>query len=580
MHQLLKLRTQNPADYAYWILGFLFLGAMHYFQYHPAGHALTLSFNTFAWIPLSLFIGLGLFQIVLQAKWAYTELTVGLIFAVGLLLVPAFYPDSLDPLSIGRLYGLLAGVLVFIVLQQLQLNAARIELLFFIVLCAVWIEAMLGWSQEYFLQPGNFMGHVEGYPPFGVFSQRNVMASFMATGLVFSGFLLSKFESYSNRTFFQSVCLLTPLVTIPLILMLNSRTGWIGALVGSVLMLCYLYSKAGIRQMLGWAAMIFLGIFVGFLLLNAGDGAGLTSALSRVQSDPIREKMYYQSLLLILENPFLGVGFGNFESEFNSFAASLNAAGIVGPNGEPNLDHPHNELLYWGIEGGIVPLFGLLLAAFLVLRCVFRLDKPMRFAMLGLLFPIVFHTQTEYPFYHSMVHWVVFIMIIYLVDSIANKPKIYPLKSSLLIGTAGIVIPLVTTLFMVTTLQAGAMLTRYEIDPRTPTETLLNIRNPVVWQDRIQLKIRTDLMVLGMLRNDASQVQPYIDMLNGIVESKPRWQYFQNLIFAHDYIGQSELAAERAEEAQYRFPDQSFSRLKDSGFTLISVDTDMGLEQE
>ncbi|MFT6822218.1 MAG: hypothetical protein ACJA1Q_000001, partial [Pseudohongiellaceae bacterium] len=41
MHQLLKLRTQNPADYAYWILGFLFLGAMHYFQYHPAGHALT-----------------------------------------------------------------------------------------------------------------------------------------------------------------------------------------------------------------------------------------------------------------------------------------------------------------------------------------------------------------------------------------------------------------------------------------------------------------------------------------------------------------------------------------------------------
>ncbi|MFT4817644.1 MAG: hypothetical protein ACI9IQ_003160, partial [Cyclobacteriaceae bacterium] len=107
-----------------------------------------------------------------------------------------------------------------------------------------------------------------------------------------------------------------------------------------------------------------------------------------------------------------------------------------------------------------------------------------------------------------------------------------------------------------------------------------NIRNPVVWQDRIQLKIRTDLMVLGMLRNDASQVQPYIDMLNGIVESKPRWQYFQNLIFAHDYIGQSELAAERAEEAQYRFPDQSFSRLKDSGFTLISVDTDMGLEQE
>ena len=326
--------------------------------------------------------------------------------------------------------------------------------------------------------------------------------------------------------------------------------------------------------------MIALGFFTGFLLLSYGDGAGLSAALSRVQSDPIRERMYYQGLLLVLENPLLGVGLGNFEAEFNSFAAALIEAGISAPNGQPNLDHPHNELLFSAIEGGIVPLLGMLLAAFLVLRCVFRLDGATRFAMLGLLFPIVFHTQTEYPFYHSMVHWVVFVMIIYLIDSLANEKKTRQLKSTLLVGTAGIVIPLFTTLFMVTTLQAGAILTRYERDPSTSVETLLEIRNPIVWRDRIQLKIRTDLMYQGLARNDFSQVQPYIDLLEGIVESKPRWQYFQNLVLAYDFIGESELAAGRAEEAAYRFPGQDFYRLQDGNFALISVDTDMDLEEE
>lgn len=557
---------------------------MHYFQWHPAGSGLTLSFNPSSWIFLSFAIGFGLFKIASESRWAYTELTLGLIVAVTLLLVPAFYPASIDPLDIGRLYGLLAGLLIFVVLQQLNLDDRRKESLFFIVLCAVWIEALLGWTQHYIVETNNFLGYPQGSPPFGVFSQRNVMASFMATGLVLSGFLLSKFEAFPRRSLIQAICLLTPLVTVPLLLLLNSRTGWIGALLGSMLMLCYLYLSVGVRQALGWTAMIGLGFFVGFLMLNSGDGSGLSTTISRLEIDPVRETLYFQALLLVMENPLFGVGLGNFEAEFNTFVAGLYASGTSVPNGVPNINHPHNELLYWGIEGGIVPLLGMLLAAFLVLRCVFRLDGPTRFAMLGLLFPIVLHTQTEYPFYHSTIHWVVFILLLYLVDSLANSTRIHQLKSTLFIAAAGIVIPLFTTLFMVTTLQAGAILTRYELDRSTPVETLLNIRNPIIWRDRIQLKIRSDLMNQGLARNDVSQVQPYIDLLSRIVESKPRWQYFQRLIFAHDFLGQPELAIARAEEASYRFPNQTFYRLGNRDFSLLTEeadsDIDMGLEQE
>lgn len=574
------MKTQSPGTYAYWTLGFLFLVVMHYFQLHPAGSDLTLSFNAISWIPLSFIIAFGLYQIASSSVWHYSRLTLGLAVAVALLFVPALFPQSLSVIDIGRFYGLLAGLLLFIVLQQLDLSSRKLDVLLLTLIGAVWIEALLGWSQQYLVGPDNFMGFIEGYPPFGVFSQRNVMASFMATGLVLSGFLLSRFQDFPNRKLYQTVCLLTPLLTIPLILLLNSRTGWIGALLGTLLMLIYLRYAAGIRQTMGWLSMIGLALIVAFILLSVGDGSGLAAAFSRVQSDPIRERMYYQALLLILENPLFGVGLGNFEVEFNTFIAGLNAAGISGPNGQPNLNHPHNELLFWGIEGGIIPLIGMLLAALLVLRSVFRLDVPMRFAMLGLLFPIVFHTQTEYPFYHSVIHWIVFIILIFLVDTFANARETRQLKSTLLVGTAGIVIPLLTSLFMVTTLQAGAILTRYERDPSTSVETLLTIRNPIVWRDRIQLKIRTDLMYEGLIRGDTGEVQPYIDLLNRIVESKPRWEYFQNLIFAHDFIGQTELASMRTEEANYRFPDQTFYRLQDGNFTLISVNTDMQSEVE
>lgn len=572
---LSSLKTQSPGLVAYWILGFLFFVAMHYFQSHPPGDGLLLSFNTFSWIPVSFFIGFTLLLIVRRSAIQYSNLTMGLLLSCVLLLIPAFYPDSRDITAMGRFYVLVAGLMFFIGLQQLSLNREQVSQVFFLILIAVIVEAIIGYAQYFALMPEYAMGYSSSNrSPWGIFRQPNVMASFMATGLVLSAFLLPRYtHDYSARArMFAAICLLVPLFTIPIILQLHSRVGWLGALIGSGLILHYVYIQAGRRVAIGWVLMALLAVALGILMLTSSpEGFGV--AATKVQLDTVRMHMYPAVLRMIMDSPLSGVGYGNFESSFNAFAANLYVMGLAEPSGVDNLHHPHNELMYWAAEGGILALGGLLLAAYLVLGTILRCERSHRLALVALFFPIVLHTQTEYPFYHSVIHWVIFVMLIYFADTLGNQTRSKAVKSTLLLGTAGVVIPVITTAFMVTTLHASRVLDRYETNPGTSPEILLSIVNPMVWRERLLFQVRSSQMYIAFAQGDISQVQPFIDLLEDAIVTKPRWQHYQSLIFAYDFLNQLEQSDWYLEEAERRFPTMKFYRPRDG---VIRIQTFAG----
>lgn len=566
------LKTQSPIAYAYWSLGFLFCVGQLYFQSHPGGIGLQISFNAFSWIIASVFLGFSLFQIVHVSALFYSPLTLGLVAACGIILLPGLYPDSIDITSLSRFYGLIAGLLVFIGLQQLHLDQHQKAQLMFLLLIGISIQAVIGYAQHFGMIPDGVIGYsTDQRTAWGIFRQPNAMSSFMATGLVVSAFLLPMYvsETANKHKVKAVICLLMPLITIPIVVLLNARVGWAGVVVGSALMLPYLYMQCGKRITISWVIMGLLAIAVGMLLLATVEG-GLAQATFKVQQDTIRSNMYPAIIRLILDNPVFGVGYGNFESAFNAFAANLYIAGIANPV-PPNLDHPHNELLFWAAEGGIVALAGLLIAAYLVLASILRSNHGHRLALVGLLFPIVLHTQTEHPFYSSTIHWILFVMFIYLVDSMGNQLKKRQLKSTLLIGTAGIVIPVTTTLFMATTLHASAVLTRYENVPGTSIESLMSIVNPVVWRDRLMFTVRGNLMIAALANGDTSQVQPFIDLTEESIKSKPRVQRYQDLILLYDILNDKEMSDKYFKEGTYRFPTVKFNRLEEGSFQLLSI---------
>ena len=569
---LSKISTQNLENISFWILGFLFLFATHFHQPHPGGYGLESSFNTFSWIPVSAFIGFTLLLLSVRGSVIYSPLLLSLSTCSILLLVPAFYPQSQDPMIVGRLYGLVAGLLVFLGLQQLRVNESQIIKLLSLVLASVWIEAIMGWCQHLVLLPEGLFGFgVSDARPLGIFKQPNVMASFMSAGLVMSGFLIPFYNKMGSRT--ESICaracLFTPLLVVPIISLLNSRVGWLGAGIGGLLIVPYLFARAGMRAAAGWLLMILLGLFVGYMLLGQTPD-GFSTAIAKAGSFGPRAEIYPITLRLILENFFFGVGYGNFEPRFNLFAAELYAAGIAVPV-DPNLHHPHNEVLFWAAEGGILSLAGLLIAALLVLMTILRAKPGYSLALVALFFPLVLHTQTEFPFYQSLAHWIVFILLIFVADFYSNEPKRKTFRPNLLVNVAAVLIPLGTAAFMISTLQAGAILWRYEYDPNAPPDSVLSIRNPMVWRERIMFDVLGRAMFMGLSLGDTSQVMPFIEYAEESLNEHPRLNRYQDLILAYQILGQDNEADRIRREAEFRYPAEEFYDLSEGQFVIQTI---------
>lgn len=539
-------------------LGVLFVLAMHYFQHNPGGSGLELSFNATSWIPFSFAIAFGLLEICRQKTWRYSRLTLILFACCTLLTIPALYPNAVGSEVINRLLGLWAGLLFFIGLQQFSFSQKQRQRMLWMILAAVWIQALFGWCQFLVLEPGNAIGYdtVENRP-YGIFQQPNVMASFLATGLVLSAYLLTRIPMYRGKwSWLQLVLLLTPVVTIPMLVVLSSRTGWLGAVVGTGLMIPYLRRFAAKAQWRMWLLMVVLGLSVSW---NLSSNSGWAPSDNKLSLESARSIHIPQAFNMFLKQPLTGYGYGTFEPSFITQTAQWHQADPEQHYGLAALDHPHNELLYWASEGGIVPLLALLLAAVAVFARIKKAREGTQLALVGLFFPITLHTQLEYPFYHSLVHWAIFIILIYWVDNLTAK--YYKLKANyvLTIRFLVLLLPIATASYMATTLYSGYLLTKYETTRPTNVDYLLKVNNPWAWKNRFEWDLHVTQLQLGAASSNPDLVNEYIQWATKKAVNWPRPALYQNLIAAYLFLGNQSQAEQIRQEAKYLFPGNDFT---------------------
>ncbi len=544
-------------------LAVLFILAMHFFMPNPGGSGLSLSFNTTSWIAFSFALGIGCYQLARNQALRYSKLTVGLFISVSIMTVPIFYPNANASLAANKLIGLWSGLLFFIVLQQFHFsNKHRQRILWFIVLAVV-IEAILGLTQYLYLKPGNAFGYnTVTNRPYGIFQQPNVMASFLATGLVIASYLLAR-QPYKYDRKLSDVYLLyaVPVLTLPLIVVLASRTGWLGALFAVLLVIPYMYRYNTRRRFTHWVISLVSGLILSVIVMNIAFPTGNGLAAEKVNMESARAYTFPQTLDMVIEKPFTGYGYGNFESEYMLYTARQHALNEKYPAGLPAMDHPHNELLYWGVEGGLLPLLGIFLAMALVLHRIYQAKRGTRLALLALFIPIVLHTQLEYPFYHSLVHWVIFIILIYWVDQrVARYRQIgFTHLTKSLLRILSLVLPVVFTFYMVSALHTNYILTKFESTRPTNPDILNQVSNPVVWKDRFDWDVYSTFLNIGLHKQDPSLIQPYINWSLKIIKDKPRPAFYNNLILAYQGLDDSSKAEQIRAEAQYLFPRVDFS---------------------
>lgn len=536
-------------------IGLLFIIAMHYFQHNPGGSGLELSFNAAAWIPFSFAISCGLLEICRQKVWRYSRMTLILFSCCVLLSLPVFYTNANGFAVLNRLLALWSGFLFFISLQQFVFTHSQRQRLLWFITIAVLIEAAFGWYQFLWLDANNSFGYdIIANRPYGIFQQPNVMASFLATGLVIAAYLLARLPRYRGKWAWQHLILLAvPVLTIPLLVVLNSRTGWLGAIIGSLLMLPYLHRFAARYQQRMWGLVLLLGMALAWQISTTTDSS--FSQQARVTLESQRSIMMPQAYEMFTTKPLTGYGYGNFEATYITQTAlwhqrdpSQQHAGV------PSLDHPHNELLYWAAEGGIVPLLGLIIAAVAVLIGIKKAPNGTQLALVGLFFPIVLHTQLEYPFYHSLAHWIIFIILIFWIDNLTTKYHRYQTQYILALKVSAIALPIMITSFMITTLYSGWLLTKFETTRPVDINYLVKVNNPWAWQHRFEWDLHLTQLQLGIATDKPELVADYVRWANQKAQTWPRPALYQNLVLAYYNQGQTAQAEQVTIEAQQLFP--------------------------
>lgn len=544
-------------------LAALFLLAMHFFMPNPGGSGLALSFNASTWIAFSFALGIGCYQLATNRVLRYSKLTIALLASCVIMTIPIFYPNANTVLAANKLIGLWCGMLFFVVLQQFHFsNKHRQRLLWFIVLAVV-IEATFGLVQYLYLQPGNVFGYnTEANRPYGIFQQPNVMASFLATGLVIASYLLAR-QPYKYSHKLSDVYLLyaVPVLTIPLIVALASRTGWLASIIAVLLIIPYMYRYATKGRFLRWVASLATGLLLSVTIMHMAfpDGGGL--AIEKVNMESPRTYTFPQALDMVIEKPFTGYGYGKFESEYMLYTARQHALNEHYPAGLPSMDHPHNELLYWGVEGGLLPILGIMLAMAIVLHRISQAKRGTRLALLALFIPIILHSQLEYPFYHSFVHWIIFIILLYWVDQRVSRYHQAPFSkvTKSLLRVCSLIIPAVISFYMISALHTNYILMKFETTRPTNPEILNRVTNPVVWKDRFDWDVYSTFLNIGLYKQDPSLIQPYIDWSLAIIKDKPRPAFYNNLILAYQGLNDSSKAEQIRAEAQFLFPKIDFS---------------------
>ncbi|WP_297311445.1 O-antigen ligase family protein [Neptuniibacter sp.] len=203
----------------------------------------------------------------------------------------------------------------------------------------------------------------------------------------------------------------------------GSRIGLLGAILGLLMMLLGRW-----RQLVSPHArttfIIALFCMLAGTLVNTSGLEKATDKADRAiggMEKDVRWKVYDLSWQLYKEAPLFGHGLGSFQKVFQDKRAEYQKieGNSLGTN--PRFTHPHNEIIFWMVEGGIFAILGIMCAAIVTFMQLAKAGWQRGIAYAALLIPIVLHTQVELPFYISNTHWFMLLFLLFLTHQFGKK---------------------------------------------------------------------------------------------------------------------------------------------------------------
>lgn len=393
-----------------------------------AGSGLSMPQNILAWIVMMLCSLIALINLLRTGRALTGAFMIAAAIGCGLLILPWMWTPS--PLwrahALPRLAGIVGALLFSLAICQVSLTPRLRRLLLSAVVFTALVQATEAMVQAWLPKIGLQMMDFYGTAPYGIFQQRNLLASWLATGGGIALYLA--LTARTRRRALSWVLTLYPLCTA--LVLSQSRTGILGMLLSALMV--FFADGPRLRQrplavlrriMLLTSLLVWCG-GVSLWAMPSGMPADLTHETSNVQ----RMLMLEGTAAMISQHPLEGSGLGSFEVLFPQVIEDIGLR-----MASSSVTHPHNELMYVAAEGGVTALVGLLLIAGVwVWPLVYRLRHPnycgtcpdtgrwlhaheglsgggWLLPLTGL--PIVVHMMTEYPLYLSAPHLLLLILL-------------------------------------------------------------------------------------------------------------------------------------------------------------------------
>lgn len=547
------------------VIGSIFVVGLLLLQLYidnPGGTGRSLPQTAIVW---SLVGGTAIYilRLTRRQSWDFTPTVKVVAIGALFLWLPWFLaPAAWKSESLWPLLGLTAGVLFYALLIQINWRIRQIKIVLFWILMLAAMQGVLAINQMVFNYPlPAFLTYPVsfGERAAGVFQQVNLLASFMATGLGI-GLLLLFTSSATGAKRKMAVVAVSGLYILTgifsfILTILQSRTGWLaGAVVTIALMLIVGYRRPYLLILS--SAVISIGILVGSLFLLGHHATDLSHSNSNIA----RMIMYKDTLRMIMMHPWRGWGYGGFEYNFQHFRLQQGHSTI----GVGIVTHPHNEFLYRWAEGGIAGLLGSLIFVAAVFRLFWLSCRGGRYNSFvagfgATLLPLLVHTQTEYPFYLSALHWIIFLVLLAIWDR-----QVFPLTSKALFQVrSGMAAHCGITLLMVFTIlfsasggYSGWLLRGYEKTQFTTKFPYWQV-NPWLHRERAEFDAQVASLLVFNTDRDVRRLTAYSQWAKTYLKTHIDREVYARLVTILQVTGNTREAAYWGREGNGFFPDDS-----------------------
>lgn len=186
-----------------------------------------------------------------------------------------------------------------------------------------------------------------------------------------------------------------------------------------------------------------------------------------------------------------------------------------------------------------------------------NISRRKALALFALLLPILLHSQLEFPFYSSVSHFLVFLLILWLTDTDNPKNSLsFNCTNTFLIRFIALLIPAIFVPFLATSLHTANILVEHEKNGYQSIEKLNDIINPIAWQNRLDAAVYAHILVSGLTERDSEKLERYVVWGLQRIKYMPRESVYANLLLALNILNKNAEHQQLLIEARQTYPQR------------------------